>query len=107
MAISKETEVKALVNTLLSVRDLNVAHGALARARLLQPTGKLEGGCGFITDNPRTFYEQRRDMIMDRFRIGARDGNLPRITDLAEEFSCAVSTVHEVKTEWLKEQEAA
>jgi len=105
MPISKETEVKCLVTTALTNPDLNVALGALAHARLLKPKGTLESGNGFITTDPQIYYAQRHDKILDAFREGAESGKPPTISSVAAEFSCSLSTVHEIRKEWLAEQE--
>ena len=111
MGLTQETEIKALVNLALSSTDLSTAAGALLRARLLQPKGRLEpgAGVGFVKGNttPQEYYEERRKLIAERFEAGAKLGKLPKMVDLADEFSCSLSVVHEVKQDWLKEQEAA
>jgi hypothetical protein len=109
MGITQEAEIKALTNMALTSSDLSTAVGCLVRARLLQPAGKLEAGYGFVKGNtsPQEYYEERRKLIVERFEAGAKLGKLPKMVDLADEFSCSLSVVHEVKQEWLKEQEAA
>ncbi len=109
MGITQETEIKALTNMALSSTDLSTAVGCLVRARLLQPKGRLEVGEGWVMGNatPQEYYEERRKLIAERFEAGAKLGKLPKMVDLADEFSCSLSVVHEVKQDWLKEQEAA
>ena len=108
MGLTQETEIKALTNMALSSTDLSTAVGCLVRARLLQPKGRLEAGCGFVKGNtsPQEYYEERRKLIAERFEAGAKLGKLPKMVDLADEFSCSLSVVHEIKQDWLKEEAA-
>ena len=55
---------------------------------------------------PQEYYEERRKLITERFEVGAKLGRLPKMVDLAKEFSCSLSTVHEIKQEWINEDGA-
>ena len=109
MGLTQETEIKALTNMALSSTDLSTAVGCLVRARLLQPKGRLESGAvGFVKGNtsPQEYYDERRTLITERFEAGAKLGKLPKMVDLADEFSCSLSVVHEIKQEWINEDGA-
>ena len=104
-----EDDVKALVNTLLGEEDINACIGLLVRVRQLQPIGRLPSGYGYVVgrENPQVFYEQRRELIRERFELGDRDGIPPKISALAEEFECSTSTVFEIKEKYVNERDAA